>query len=734
MDLRNKKGSISIFVLVMLLFMSAFLIISYAANVNKSKTVKEQFNIISKIYSYNDGDEGAYDKAYTDLRNKNKQKMQASSETDTLELTKTFNENLSNYKIYGNSIQRLLPDEYQQVEYIESTGTQYIELDYIASNITNSKGKYKITNTTVANMLFGSRISVTSNFYGLNWGGGTPWTYYNSYNSGIITSKTIDEETHTFYKNKEKLYIDDELISTHTNTADFTTPYNMIVFGCNTNGTKGLFSYARIYYLQFYDNDELKVNLIPCYRKYDNVIGMYDLVENKFYTNKGTGTFLKGSNITSHPTPDYPQEVQSVGQIANFLKKENFKSGFISMTKGEKYTVTTNSSYPNTTYSERIYVKQGDVIKFNIENYEAQRIRIRFFDESDINTGAYSAGVEKLNITADGYIVLLFLDTLTDDVKLEAYKEVGAKYEIPIKLSGKNLFDGVWNIGYIDHLTGEVNENHKKFAHSKNFIKIEPNTNYYYSETTNTLPKMVVDYYDENKKFIQQTTPTTGSFKSLNNAHYIKIRTYEADEKYKNKLVAGEFKCQIEKGNKPTDYEEYKEPVITKIYINEPLRKVGDNADYIDFKEKLVVKNIKEKILNSNDKLSAMGRGIAFTESVDILRPTSTLTLPQILCSHYEKTEWANTMPANRSKEGICINSSANLIGFYDSIYANNLETFKTFLDNNEIKIYYQLATPIEERIDLPTISAYEDYTKIEVLTELDPSKIEVEYIGYTLE
>jgi hypothetical protein len=38
-------------------------------------------------------------------------------------------------------------------------------------------------------------------------------------------------------------------------------------------------------------------NFIPCYRKSDNVIGMYDVINDAFYTNSGTGTFIKGPNI-----------------------------------------------------------------------------------------------------------------------------------------------------------------------------------------------------------------------------------------------------------------------------------------------------------------------------------------------------------------------------------------------------------------------------------------------------
>ena len=50
MDFRKQKGSIMIFVLITLLFMSAFLVISYAGNVNKSKIVSEQKEIIQMLY------------------------------------------------------------------------------------------------------------------------------------------------------------------------------------------------------------------------------------------------------------------------------------------------------------------------------------------------------------------------------------------------------------------------------------------------------------------------------------------------------------------------------------------------------------------------------------------------------------------------------------------------------------------------------------------------------------
>ena len=127
MILKSEKGSITLFVLVGLLFMTAFLIIAYGRNVNNSKIVKEQFEIISDIYMPNDNIAESYTDAYTDLRSKNKQILTYDSEVEelstvsTIELNKTYDDKISNYRIYGNSVQNGSPTPDNPIE-IQSVG------------------------------------------------------------------------------------------------------------------------------------------------------------------------------------------------------------------------------------------------------------------------------------------------------------------------------------------------------------------------------------------------------------------------------------------------------------------------------------------------------------------------------------------------------------------------------------------------------------------------------------
>lgn len=52
----------------------------------------------------------------------------------------------------------------------------------------------------------------------------------------------------------------------------------------------------RIYRAVYTEGDAVVRNFVPCYRRSDGIIGMYDTVSGTFYTNAGSGTFLKGDD------------------------------------------------------------------------------------------------------------------------------------------------------------------------------------------------------------------------------------------------------------------------------------------------------------------------------------------------------------------------------------------------------------------------------------------------------
>lgn len=203
--------------------------------------------------------------------------------------------------IYEEIPQRL-PNEYQEVEYIESSGTQYINtglrlkqthsVEMAIQNLTNASAK-----------IFGSRTSATSNNFSILTGlvGGTLslvtdfQNYSNNRLSVDITNNLNDK--YTIKVNNSKMSINDteKAITTYSN---FTTPSNAYIFSASGTYPAGYVNAStKLYYCKIWNGTTLIRDYVPCYRKNDGVIGLYDLANNVFYTNSGADTFTKGNDI-----------------------------------------------------------------------------------------------------------------------------------------------------------------------------------------------------------------------------------------------------------------------------------------------------------------------------------------------------------------------------------------------------------------------------------------------------
>ena len=215
------------------------------------------------------------------------------------------------YKVANGSIDSAgLPSEYQQVEYIQSSGTQYIDTGISCNNDTGIEADIQQVsyNTNNWSVWIGS-LKTTSDGYWIHlgqasrdrglrfsWGAGAGTYVYTNISSS-------DFNRHKYQIDKGELTIDNITTYTLTNSYEFTTsPSTIVLFADKKGSTITEYSSIKIFYCKLYDNNVLIKNLIPCYRISDNVIGMYDTVNDVFYTNKGTGTFLKGPNVYNRYT------------------------------------------------------------------------------------------------------------------------------------------------------------------------------------------------------------------------------------------------------------------------------------------------------------------------------------------------------------------------------------------------------------------------------------------------
>ena len=206
----------------------------------------------------------------------------------------------------------LLPDEYFPVEYIESTGTQYIDLDYYATKDTGIYADFKYNSTPDQARLFGVDTSNSGNSnisYSFYINGSYKWAY--SYKDGtgnwVTTNISADTNRHQLYLNidgtvKLDNSYNEDISGTITNTATSSMP----LFALHNGKNISRYSSARIYSFKIYEAGELVRDYIPCINNTTGEVGLYELVNGVFYDNDGTGSFNVGNRyyITDITTVD----------------------------------------------------------------------------------------------------------------------------------------------------------------------------------------------------------------------------------------------------------------------------------------------------------------------------------------------------------------------------------------------------------------------------------------------
>lgn len=191
-----------------------------------------------------------------------------------------------------------LPSGYTQLEYIQSSGTQYINTGFKPNQDTkiSMTADFPPSGNT---WLYGGRASAGSNSLGFLYTSGNKYRF--DYASSLKELTTKPTGKFTIDSDKNKCYINGELAATATYTT-FTSPVNMYIFGNNNNGSLSGGSSAKLYNCSIYDNGVLIRSFVPC-KNASGTVGLYDSVNNQFYQNAGTGIFVAGAEVKgSHKT------------------------------------------------------------------------------------------------------------------------------------------------------------------------------------------------------------------------------------------------------------------------------------------------------------------------------------------------------------------------------------------------------------------------------------------------
>lgn len=187
-------------------------------------------------------------------------------------------------------------NEYTEVEYIEATGSQYIDTGFIPNQDTRIVVKMEdVVVSGVNDFYFGTRTSATSNAFFFSYSSdGSYRSGYNKTNSAVSSSYT-QSGVFTVDKNKGVTYINGTQVSSVT-YASFTCPANLVIGGINTKGTIN-YATAKYYACQIYDNGTLIRDYVPVVNK-SGIAGLYDKVNNTFYSSASSTAFIAGDIVS----------------------------------------------------------------------------------------------------------------------------------------------------------------------------------------------------------------------------------------------------------------------------------------------------------------------------------------------------------------------------------------------------------------------------------------------------
>lgn len=181
---------------------------------------------------------------------------------------------------------------YQEVEYIESSWTQWI--DTLVTPTSNTKSQIKFRNLVVS----------SAAIYWMVYNDNTDYRFFNhnsqiyfDFNSNRVywstCSANVDYEFEIWNYYVKNVWASSNLVS--WNTVSWYTWDRTIKLNYNDNDWTS--SSNRWYYVKIREWENQVRDMIPCYRISDWEIWMYDKINKVFYANQWTWTFTKWPDV-----------------------------------------------------------------------------------------------------------------------------------------------------------------------------------------------------------------------------------------------------------------------------------------------------------------------------------------------------------------------------------------------------------------------------------------------------
>lgn len=300
-----------------------------------------------------------------------------------------------------------IPEEYQEVEYIESSRRSYINTNIIPND--NMRIYLEgITKEEInsGGFFFGSRSGANgtakNKFWGLTFRNNYDYGFMGDANIKITDAKKNQHFIFDFNFNENHDIKINNIIVTPQTTTENSYTYPIFLFGINSGGSldsqQQSFIIKKFAIYNNYQDAQPSLYFIPCYRKSDNEIGMYDTVSKTFYTNSGTGTFLKGHNVYYDDINLLEIRRQMIIYKKDYLKNIEWTQNFF--LNGQGFTAHSNAHYsdfikvtPGKTFILKGYEYQNNLYD-RVQGYDKEKKFQKMLYRFDWPIGKFSSTIE----------------------------------------------------------------------------------------------------------------------------------------------------------------------------------------------------------------------------------------------------------------------------------------------------------------------------------------------------
>lgn len=508
-------------------------------------------------------------------------------------------------------------------------------------------------------------------------------------------------------------------------------------------------------------------------------------IESPLQSNLNNLSILGNSIQNGAPTPETSVEVESVGEKTKnlieypYLDTSKTLNGLTFIDNGDG-TITVNGTAESDTVfniaTQKTSIWDGIIpnevytLSVNVDGEYTGNISCvcNYYPEGSSSYNNWmSSAVNKLvtkacptDITGIRSYIYIYAEAVLDNVTIKPQLEKGetatpyepyGKYKIPVITRGKNLLpkatedkvikgvswtvneDGTLNVdgtmGSSDisdcYIFGGLSANDEQFVLSNNAVF---SSNYIGDGNNLLIARTSAGNYYAYIDFPLQTIPKDTVI------YGVCIRLYNRTFSQKN------ITYQLEYGTTATPYEPGHEPITTNIYLDEPLRKVGDYADYIDFESRKLVRKIYHEFLDTVTTVSSDSTtykrfltDISKKPFLSNISEYSGSTIGYAISNKFKRSTYIYNQLGRELNSINLIQSYITTQGINRVAYTFDDSSITTIERAQEkigdgFDVYYVLAEPSEESIELPELIVSTNTSVISVDTTVPCSSIEAKY------